>query len=548
MLSQKNRSYILQLLLFFAAYFLSGVVGLSINSINGFATLIWAPAGIALVAVFMLGYRVWPLITLGAFLVNFTVGAEPAVALGIAAGNTLEALAAVFLLRKVINFKPDLERGKDVIGLVIFGAFLSTLIAATIGTTILLGSDVINSAQYRETWVGWWVGDMLGILLIAPIIFIWSEKTKLNYHQKQIFELAIVSVVLFLVCAFSFKGYAWLGIHDEFPRYYFVYPPLIWIALRFGRRGAVTSSFFVAVIALSSTIIGLQGLSEATIARNLIYAQGFVAVTSVTMLTIAAVVAERENTAARQKNLERQAKSLASQRKNLLALSKSKDEFVAITSHQLRTPATAVKQYLGLLLQGYSDPLTNNQRLFLRKANENNTRQLQIIDDLLLTTRLDLGKVSLNLQEQDVAKIIKRAVASLKGKFGERKQKVVFSQPKRPAVVKCDAKHLESVIENLLDNASNYSDQGKTIRISIKRPNNRSLEIIIDDEGVGIASSDFPKLFQKFSRLPNKLTNSVNGTGLGLYFSKKIIELHKGKIKVKSTPDKGSRFTIFLPS
>jgi signal transduction histidine kinase len=103
------------------------------------------------------------------------------------------------------------------------------------------------------------------------------------------------------------------------------------------------------------------------------------------------------------------------------------------------------------------------------------------------------------------------------------------------------------VIENLLENASNYSPEHKNITVSLKSTKQGAAKIEIKDQGVGIEKQDIAKLFQKFSRINNPLSNTVNGTGLGLYFSKKIIELHGGKVMVRSTPGKSTTFTILLP-
>jgi signal transduction histidine kinase len=103
------------------------------------------------------------------------------------------------------------------------------------------------------------------------------------------------------------------------------------------------------------------------------------------------------------------------------------------------------------------------------------------------------------------------------------------------------------VLENLLENASNYSPEGKTITVKLGKTKKNQAKISIKDQGVGIAKQDIAKLFQKFSRINNPLSNSVNGTGLGLYFSKKILELHGGKVSVRSNPGKSTTFTIILP-
>lgn len=229
-----------------------------------------------------------------------------------------------------------------------------------------------------------------------------------------------------------------------------------------------------------------------------------------------------------------------------LALERAKDEFVAIASHQLRTPATAVKQYVGLLLEGYSDPITANQRLFLERAYESNERQLHIVQEILKITQLDLEKITFKPELQDIRQIVSQALATVQSNFDKKQQKVVIKEPDTPLISKVDKEQLRVAVENLLENASNYTWPGKDISVTMRRLSDR-VRITVKDQGVGIEQGDFPKLFQKFSRIPNPLSVETGGTGLGLYWAAKIIHLHGGYIRVASALGKGSTFTINLP-
>ncbi len=230
----------------------------------------------------------------------------------------------------------------------------------------------------------------------------------------------------------------------------------------------------------------------------------------------------------------------------LVALNTSKDEFVAITSHQLRTPATAVKQYLGLLLEGYTDKVTEGQKVFLDLAYENNERQLHIVDEILKITQLDLDKVQLRPKIVNISKVVDEAVDALQNNFRSKQQKIFIKKP--PSIVKAfvDVEHLRTAIENTLENASQYSYEGRKIAVTLEDVES-VVNIKITDEGVGIDSSDFSKLFQKFSRIPNPLSVEAGGTGLGLYWARKVVQLHKGDITVESKVGKGSSFTISIP-
>jgi two-component system phosphate regulon sensor histidine kinase PhoR len=248
-----------------------------------------------------------------------------------------------------------------------------------------------------------------------------------------------------------------------------------------------------------------------------------------------------------QRILGRRTASLQRRNVRLEELNRLKDEFIAVASHQLRTPATGVKQYIGLLLEGYADVLSESQRLFLEKADESNNRQLRIIDDLLQVARIDSESFKLTTSKIDLTGFIDECIEEIRDKVEKRDQKIIYKKPKRKIYIRGDADRLRMVFENLIDNASNYSQPGTTINIDPRVSKNMVI-VDIKDQGVGISRQDFPKLFQKFSRIPNPLSVEVGGTGLGLYWALKIATLHGGEIKVKSQPGEGSVFTVKLPA
>lgn len=239
---------------------------------------------------------------------------------------------------------------------------------------------------------------------------------------------------------------------------------------------------------------------------------------------------------------------LKSQREQLVALNHSKDEFISVASHQLRTPATGVKQYVGMLLQGYSGELSREQREFLEIAYECNERELQIIDDLLNVAKVDAGKITLNKIKTDIVGLVHKVLKDQAPIFASRSQQVNFVQPKKPLHACVDEQYFCMSLDNILNNASKYSLARKTITIRVARKGEHHVSITIKDEGVGIAQKDRQKLFQKFSRIDNSLSTQVGGTGLGLYWAKRIIDLHGGDIMVQSRSDKGSSFMVIVPT
>jgi PAS domain S-box-containing protein len=237
---------------------------------------------------------------------------------------------------------------------------------------------------------------------------------------------------------------------------------------------------------------------------------------------------------------------LRAQRQQLVDLNNSKDEFISVASHQLRTPATGVKQYIGMLLQGYCGRLTRDQRAFLEVAYESNERELQIIDNLLKVAQVDAGKVVLAKSKIDITALITKVLKDQASTFEARHQGIEFIRPRSHVAANADGHHLCMVLENIIDNASKYSPEGKAITIRLLA-DHKQVRIAIEDHGVGIAEEDIKRLFQKFSRIDNPLSTQVGGTGIGLYWAKRIIDLHGGTIDVVSKADHGSIFTITIP-
>lgn len=245
-------------------------------------------------------------------------------------------------------------------------------------------------------------------------------------------------------------------------------------------------------------------------------------------------------------NIAEMTENLIEQRDKLQGLNDSKNEFISLASHQLRTPATAVKQYTGMLIHGYGGKLSKKQLAMLGVAYKNNERQLEIIEDLLRVAQVDAGKVYLDKIECNIKELISRAISNQSPLFESNKQNVIYKKPTSKMTATIDTKLILMVIESFLDNASQYSKEGGVINITIKKvgPN---IIIAINDEGVGIAKKDQSKLFKKFSRIDNPMSISVKGTGLSLYWAKKVLKLHNGKIKVYSEEKKGTKFEIILP-
>ena len=242
-----------------------------------------------------------------------------------------------------------------------------------------------------------------------------------------------------------------------------------------------------------------------------------------------------------------QRKQMEQQRvQELIEINESKDEFISLASHQLRTPATAVKQYVGMILQGFAGDIPPQQEAFLKHAYSSNDRQLRIIDDIMRVAHLDMNRITLANEEFDLRDTIQSAIDDVKPEIEDKKQTIHVEIPSDPLPILADDSYLGMAVSNLIDNASKYTDIDKPIYVAVTKQDGQYV-ITVRDEGVGIKESDMKKLFIKFSRISNPLSIAANGTGLGLYWAKEIVELHSGTIVAESKIEKGTTFTITLP-
>ncbi len=224
----------------------------------------------------------------------------------------------------------------------------------------------------------------------------------------------------------------------------------------------------------------------------------------------------------------------------------AKDDLLSLASHQLRTPATAVKQYLGMILEGYTGEIDKKQLPALQKAYSSNERQLDTINQILYVAKADAGRLSINRAYFDLNLLIDDISLELSDMIEANKQQIKIEHTRKRLKLYADEASIRMVIENLISNASKYSHPDTTITVKTGVKNDDAY-VAIKDEGVGIAPDDFDKLFKKFSRIDNDLSLQVGGSGIGLYIDKVLIGLHGGRIEVASEIGKGSTFTVYIP-
>lgn len=237
---------------------------------------------------------------------------------------------------------------------------------------------------------------------------------------------------------------------------------------------------------------------------------------------------------------------LREQQKELKKLNESKDEFISLASHQLRTPATVIKQLLGVLIEGYIEGVPESIMDLLQKTYDSNERQISIVNSLLKVAHIDSGKIKLRKQPTEINRIIDDVLAQYRSLIDDRNQTICTELSQEKLLGEVDEQYFRMIIENILDNASKYTCEKGEITIRTDEVPG-FVRVHIKDTGVGILPENIPTLFDKFQRIPNELSHKVAGSGLGLYWVKKVIELHDGKINVHSKYGEGTTFIVQVP-
>jgi PAS domain S-box-containing protein len=346
--------YILLVILLAAAYWAAAWVGLRYVTIGHTVSLVWPPAGIACAALVLLGPAYWPGVAAGAFLANAATPIPLAAALGIAVGNTLEALVAAHLLRRVAGSRPQLEDPAQTRTLILVAAPVAALVAALIGVSSLLVSGALEGRVVSALAI-WWAGDALGMLVVAPVLFSWTARPRIR-DARRLLEVIALVVGTAAAADLGLLQNLSLPLLREVEYTYLLFPFVVWAAVRFGPRGASLVTLTVAALAVWHTargggpfLVGSSGLTLFGVACYLL-------VVAVTGLVVASAVwTERDRaTQALQRSEERLRLALDSARMGIW--------YWAVESNALVWDDN-LREIYGL---GRDDPMTSYEQFMSR--------------------------------------------------------------------------------------------------------------------------------------------------------------------------------------
>ena len=227
-------------------------------------------------------------------------------------------------------------------------------------------------------------------------------------------------------------------------------------------------------------------------------------------------------------------------------LDEAKDEFISMASHQLRTPLTSIKGYISMLMEGDVGSITKEQEHLLREAFISSERMVRLIGDFLNVSRLQTGKFMIDRHPVDISQLVKNEIEGLSPSAAARSLTFEYQSPKNLPLLQLDENKIQQVVMNFADNAIYYSKENSVIKISLRKTK-QAVEFTVTDTGIGVPKDQQSKLFSKFFRASNARLQRPDGTGVGLFLAKKVIDAHKGEIIFTSKEGKGSTFGFRLP-
>jgi len=275
-----------------AAYVVAAKLSLRLASVHPSVSPVWPPTGTAVATLVALGLRFWPSIFAGAFLVNITTAGSVLTSLGIATGNTLEAVLGSFLVIRFANGPNVFEKSWDILRFALYTGILSSAVAATFGVTSLTLGGFASWNQYGLLWRTWWLGDAAGAFIFAPFLLLWTSNPRVSWSGRQFVEASVLFFSTLLTAGIIFGPIFHAQIRND-PWTFLLMPFLVWAAFRFGPREASAIICLLCTVEVVGTEHGYGPFVRASTNDSLLLLQSFISVKALMILIFAAEISER---------------------------------------------------------------------------------------------------------------------------------------------------------------------------------------------------------------------------------------------------------------
>jgi signal transduction histidine kinase len=549
--------YLLTLLAVAVVYVIAAKIGLSLAFATKQVTAFWPPTGIAVAALLLFGYRQWPALLVGAFVANATTDEPLLTAAGIAVGNTLGPLLAVFLLREFAGFDVRFGRARDALALCVCGA-LGMTITASNGVANLALAGIREWSDYWSVWWVWWVGDTMGVMVVAPLIIAWASGMRVAYDLKKVAEFAALLVGLTGVSLIALTGTLFDG--SVLTSYNFAILPsviwafVIWGALRFSQRETTLIVALIVCMAVWGATHDRGPFTHAYLDERLILLELYLTAVVLTGLALGAVTTERRAVqaalqaanAALSSRVEEGVltESVLRERASGLEASNAElEEFAYVVSHDLQAPLRKVSTFAQLLGEEAGSALDETRRDYLRRIEEAAQRMSVMIHDLLLLSRASTKAEQ--FRRVAILQVAESALTDVETALDEAGAQVVL---RLPGEVYVSPTGVKQVFVNLIGNSVKFRRRDVPLRIEIvsQPAQGGMVEIVLSDNGIGFDPRYAERIFKPFERLHS--TEDYAGTGIGLAVCRRIVERHRGRIDCEGRPGNGATFRMRLPA
>ena len=554
-------------------YFGLAVLSLQLSFKSSNATAVWPPSGFAFAVLLLAGRSVAPGIFIGAFAANlfvflnnhtasyFTAGW---VSVLIALGNTAEALTGNFIINTLLPGVTSKELFKNVYAVFcfVFAALFMCLISSSVGAGATYLAGIISSSDFSPVWFTWWTGDVAGILLVSPLIIVWTvEDWKINKKQRAAnrLEAGMIVMGLVVVSTMIFQNLFYPGF--LFTRGFIILPFLIWAAVRLGQTVLTALLVISAVIAILGTVAGTGPFTSPSLNESLLTVEAFVSINSIMVLVLSAAILERRQNEislrSARDNLEsivmERTKELEERNRELQRRNSELASFSYAASHDLQEPLRKIETFSDKILQTESHLSEYGKDLF-RRIQRASSRMKELIENLLSYSHVDRSEKL--FQETDLNLVLQVAKKELSEIITQTSAIIDSTVLPQLRVVPFQ---FQQLFINIISNAIKFRQPGISPHIIIEAEvvdgdtllelnavtGENYYHLSFADNGIGFDQQYNKKIFDIFQRLHGQ--TEYEGTGIGLAICKKIVDNHKGFITATGEPENGSTFHIYLP-
>ena len=514
--------------------------------------LAWPAAGVSLALLLIWGPQYALGIFIGAIIDAILSHSDPISAAGLAVGKTLSPVVGVWILRRV-KFDPELTSPRDYLWLTGAGALCST-VSGFAGATSLTITRAVSASDSPLLFLSWCLGDVLGIVLIAPFLLVWKTLPKGWLEARQLKETIVCFGMSALAGQAIFMG--WLAdIVEPVAESYWMFLFVAWGAMVYGRHGALLITTVTGCQALIGAILGRGPFASSNIETTGLLNFWFYmfALTTVGLMFALMIhdrvlgqrkLAEAKAAAEEAHAAELEARAMAERANHL------KGEFLANMSHEIRTPMNAI---LGLSHLALKTRLTPKQLDYLTKIQSSAGALLNLINDILDFSKIEAGKLDIENTPFDLGQMVDDVSGTVAFKAREKGLELVFHIARDvPRGLVGDPFRLGQVLLNLANNALKFTEKGEVVvtvhpHESPAAEGHTWLRFSVYDTGMGMSPEQLEKLFSAFTQADGSISRKFGGTGLGLTISKQLVEMMGGHISAESELGVGSTFTFVLP-